>query len=263
MRPGEDDHENLDGPAPVVVPDDASALEADRLAWLAEQRLLRRRHGWRRLVLTRRWERFGLSGPIVVLCLLATAAVGSLAVAFFPRSSRPGPAAAALATAAYAHVTAASPPLAEPSPGPVVGRLLPAASLAGDVRPVSSTDLRPGVLLLVPPDCGCTDVLGAVHRQAREFRLVTWLVAAPAPGESRAATRARLVELDEDGTGGAARWAVDPSGTLAQALAARGTTLIAVRPDGTVAGLRRDLPLESALLPPLEPLLARLGTVNR
>ena len=38
------------------VPDDASDLEADRLAWVAEQRVRRRRARWRRLVLTRRWE---------------------------------------------------------------------------------------------------------------------------------------------------------------------------------------------------------------
>lgn len=263
MRAGEEDHEGLGGPAPVLVPDDASSLEPDRLAWLAEQRAVRRRRRLRRLIFTRRHERFGISGPIVAICLLLTALVGGIAVAAIPRPRQPEPAPAPLASVPLASATSVGAPSAERSTGDVLGRRLPPVTLAGDVRPVSSSHLRPGVIVLVPPDCRCAEVLTAVFRQAREFRLVMWLIGAPRPDESRTATRARLVALDEAGTAGAARWAVDPSGTLWQTLAGRGATLIAVRSDGTVAGLRRDLPLDAADLPALEPVLARLSTMNR
>lgn len=174
MGPGDGEYDNSPLPANLVVPDDASSLEADRLAWLAEQRSLRRRRRLRRLVFTRQWEHFGMSGPIVVGCLLLTALVGTLAVVFVPRPAWPEPAPAPLTSAAVARLTTG---------GGVLGRRLPTITLDGDVRPVTATDLRPAVIVLTSPDCGCSDVLRAVYRQARQFRLTVWLIDTRHPGE--------------------------------------------------------------------------------
>jgi len=265
MGPADREPEPPFGFGSVIVPDDASALEPDRQAWLAEQREARRRrrrHRWRRLVLTRRWDRFGLSGPIVAICLAVTTAVGALVVAFVPRPSTPPPAATALADVPFVSVVAAAPPPIEPSPGGVVGHRLPPARLDGDVRAVDAAALRPAVMVLVPASCGCAAAVRSVYRQAREFRLDVWLVG-EGDGTAAPASGTELVALDEDAAAGGARFAADPAGTLGRALAAHGVTLLTIRSDGVVTALRRDLPLDPARLPALEPLFARLPGPTR
>ncbi len=248
----------------MTVPDDASVLDADRTAWLAEERSRRRRARWRRLVLTRRWERFGLSGPIVFLCLLVTAGVGALAVVFVPRPPSPPPAAQPLADAPRVAVPAAdaAAPSAVPAverAGAILGRRLPAADLAGDVRTVATDRLRPAMVLLVPAGCRCTEAVGALYRQAREFRLPVWLVTAGEPDPARAtAARRGLATLDEDAAAGGARWAVDPDAVLLRALAARGLTVVLVRPDGVVTDLLRDVGSRARDVPAMEILIAGL-----
>ncbi len=243
------------------MPDDASALEADRQAWLAEERTRRRRARTRRLLLTRRWDRFGLSGPLVVLCLLLTAAVGSLAVVFVPRPANEAPSAAPLADVPALPAGAAAvspgaattaPPARERSDGALLGRRLPETVLRGDVRPVPTRDLRPAVLVLLPDGCTCFEAIRMLYRQARGFRLETWLVGSGSAGDE-------LVRADEEGTAGGARWAVDAPGTLARALAARGLTVAVVAADGVLAALWRDVPADPARTPRLEPELARLS----
>jgi hypothetical protein len=256
-----------DPDTPFLIPDDASGLEADRQAWLAEQRQVRRRRRLRRLLFTRRWERFGLSGPIVVLCLTVVTMIGALAVAVIPRADLGPPPALPLASAPVASVPAATgaggatgaAPAVEPDGGTVLGHRLPAVMLDGDSRAVSTLALRPAVLVLIPSRCDCAPLVGEIYRQTREFRVPTWLIAA-GPGP---ATRDSLVRLDEEAAGGGARWAVDSGETLGRTLAAHGATLVAVRADGLVSGLRRDLSLDPADLPALEPLVAKLALATR
>lgn len=245
------------------VPDDASALEADRQAWVDEQRARRRRHRLRRLVLTRRWERFGLSGPLVVIALVLTAGVGALASVFVPRPRTPPPAAAPLAPAARVEVPpAGAVPVATATverAGDRLGRRLPDAALAGDVAPLRADDLRPAVVVLVPPGCACTASVDVLYAQAREFRLTTWLVGPGGPGaDGTAATRRALDALDTAAAAGGARWAVDTEAVLSRAFAARGLTVALVRPDGVLAVLLRDLPRDGRGLPAMEIALAGL-----
>ncbi|HEX2806698.1 MAG TPA: hypothetical protein VHN80_11065 [Kineosporiaceae bacterium] len=287
-----------DPDAPGVIPDDASALEPDRLAWLAEQGELpltsspsprvtapaprplpepspQQAHGrslGHRMIFTWRWRQFGLSGPILTLFLLAAALVGVVAVTLITRPGTPAPAAAALAQVAVARVPprtdSGHPATVEQDGGPVIGHRLPGVPLAGDVRSISSETLRPAVIVMVPAARDGSSpqvydgVVGAIYRQASEFRIPVWLIAPGAPGV-RDASRTYLTHLDETATSGGARWAVDPTGELSAALDAQGPTLIAVRANGAIIGMRRDLPLDPVALPALEPLFARLAIVNR
>ncbi len=250
-----------DGP----VPDDAAALDADRADWLREERVrLRRRTGWRRLVWTRRWQRFGLSGPLVVLCLLATSVVGALAVVLVPRPATPPPRAAPLAAApritvpVAGDVPAAAVPTVERS-GDLLGRRLPEALLEGDAGVVRTASVRPAMVVLVPGGCACPGAVDELYRQAREFRVSVWLVSAAGPDAAgTAATRRALAALDAAETAGGARWAVDPDGTLVRALRGRGLTVALVRPDGVVTDVLRDVGPTARDVPAMEIALAGL-----
>lgn len=246
----------------MPVPDDAAALDADRDAWLAEQRVARRRGRLRRLLLTRRWERFGLSGPVLVLCLLVTALVGALASVLGPRPPTPPPAARPPAPVPAVDVPAGAAAGDVPAVerrGAIVGRRLPDTALAADVRPLTALAVRPAMVLLVPPRCGCGGAVDELYRQAREFRVEVWLVAAGGPDAAgTAATRRQLADLDARETAGGARWAVDPDGALFRALRARGLTLVLVGPDGVVEALARDVGPGADGVPATEIALAAL-----
>lgn len=238
-------------PVPFTVPDDARELDGERDAWLREQRRAGLARGWarawRRILLSRRWEPHGLSGPLVGAVLLVVAAVGSLAVVFGP-SPTARPASAPLATQDSGETqdsgdaSADEPPTGQAAPRP--GRLLPSVALRTSSGAVDVRTARPGVLALVPPDCACTAALEEVFRQSAEFRLRLWLVGG---FESLADVRRLAAEVGN----GTAVVAEDPLGRLRATYAARGLTLLLVHSDGVVdASIREataDLRLEGRL----------------
>jgi hypothetical protein len=250
-----------------VVPEDASALDADRLTWLAEERARRRRERFGRRALTRHGERVGVSGSIVVACLAAVVLVGTLVVVVAPSGTRPQ-LVSQVSPRALADVPpievppartgspAAGAPSLEVSTGAMVGRRLPETVLESDAGRVGSTELRPAVVLLVPATCGCVASVAALYRQAEEFRLPVWLVSA---GES-ARGRAQLVRLDPDGTRRSVRWAEDPGSILQRSLRARGLTVVLVASDGVVASVVRNIPAAGRGIPALELVLALLAS---
>ena len=223
----------------VVVPDDARELDADLRAYLLEQRRRWReerartsRSRWRRLVYTRRWQRHGLSGPLLVLCLLAVAAVGSLMAVLGPRPSA-FPRALPLAVGAGAVGS--------------VGGLLPETTLVGRAGERSVRDLRPAVVGLVRGDCACPERIDGAYSQTREFLVRFVLVTAP---EDRLAVRALAV-----GSGnGAVSVLADRQDELARTYEPEGLTLLFVGADGVVHDVVRDLPAGArieALVAPL------------
>lgn len=228
---------------PVHIPDDARALEPDRLEWLREvaaedaaRRRSHRRTLGRRL-LGRRWERYGIAGSVVVLLATLVTAVGSLALFLGPR------------------LTPTSRVLPLATPKAAVGQrggLLPDSLLRtgrGALAPVR--DLRPVVLALVPPGCACAALLRDVHQQVDEFSVPMWLVAADGH-------RAEIDALAPAAGSSTFNVLEDVGGALAATY--RGTAeptrpvLVLVHVDGVVRAVT-----EAAGVLRLEPELARLG----
>ncbi len=73
----------------LVVPNDARELDADLRALRRERRAEYRRVLLRRVFLGRRWQRYGVSGPIVIGVLLVVAGFASLMLLFQPRRAQP------------------------------------------------------------------------------------------------------------------------------------------------------------------------------
>ncbi len=210
---------SLPDPDTVVIPDDIAELEPDLRSYYRE--LARRQHSasMRRVFLTRRWERFGISGPIVVAILCVVALFGSLASIVVPR-------------APYRPVAE---PLADTSrPVGDVGGLLPEATLTLFDDPVEVRNRRPAVLALVPSDCSdCGDQLDDIYAEAKQDRLGFDIIGAPEAEDL-------LREIDRDTGNGAADVLLDPDGVLARTYNADVLTVLAVAPDGTVAEILRD-----------------------
>jgi hypothetical protein len=137
--------------ADVVAPNDISELVADIEAYHRELRR-GRRAAWRTRVLSRPGV---LPLSIVSIALVLAGVVATLLTVLAPSSRN----------------TAVSPlPLAggtTASAGSIHG-LLPQVKLAEDAQYVMSRQLRPGLVALVPPACGCATVLNQLAGQADE-----------------------------------------------------------------------------------------------
>lgn len=230
-------------PEHVAVPDDASGLELDLLAYRREQAARARSERTLRLFRTRRWHRYGLSGPLVVLVLLVVSVFGGLLALLIPTGNRlPAAARRPLQTA--------------PARTGAVGGLLPEVllrSATGRTPAVASRSLRPGVLVLLPPRCGCTDVLDRLSGQAHEFALRYALVSA-------GTSDPQLPGLLGDIRRGRAEPFLDSGGTLAGAYARRGLTLLLVRDDGVLTKVVHDPGRDDRLEPALRRLSGDAGS---
>jgi len=209
----------------VVIPDDARELDEDLAAWRREERAKRRRERIDRLLgpLTRR----GPAVPALVFLMVLTF-VGGILIAFFgPRSTPQSPAA----------------PLASPTaPVGEEGGLLPDVQVVvNDTRrPVRS--LRPALMVVLPPECGCGHQLNELARQAAGRSLRFYLVAdRRESGQSAEEAHRRLRPLASRVTETVAAIIDDPGNSLASTYRADGLTAVTVRRDGLVSQVLRDL----------------------
>jgi hypothetical protein len=209
----------LPDPDRIVIPDDIRELEPDIRLYYREVSHRRYKELLRRVFLTRRWERFGLSGPVVVCVLCIVALFGSLASVLVPRSTeRPE-----------------RTPLAAPSiPVAAPGGLLPdvKVSLYGDVQDIR--ERRPNVIALVPEECpNCADILDLIYGQAKTEGLRFDIIGAP--------DRERQLRAIDRATGnGAADVLLDEDDALAKAYGPGVLTILVVAPDGIVVQILRD-----------------------
>jgi hypothetical protein len=160
MPPGRPD-DDLPGLPPewagFVVPDDISELEPEVEAVRRELPPRSRRARLLRIFQTRRFRRYGLSGPLVVAVLLVVLFFASLVFLLLP-SAPPSPEAVPLSGSTA-------------RPG-VPGALVPDVALpVGATGAVRLRNVRPAVLVVVPGGCDCLRLIEDVISSTRAVRL--------------------------------------------------------------------------------------------
>jgi hypothetical protein len=246
----------------LLVPDDASALEADRLAWLAElhagptrgprgsadfltgQRSgQHRRHHGSGAALPRPRRHLAILAGVTACAVLAMSVLGATLALFSPGAPP---------------VAAPRTPLAVGSVAPgVIGGLLPAATLTSDTGSLASTDLRPGVVALVPVTCSdCARRLANVAGQAAEYQLPLFLVGGPTQ-------HTQLETLAAGLSGRSVQTLVDRDLTLRTAFATAASSpnsllLLMVHADGTLYTIVNDPTADTRL----EPSLVHVGAIT-
>ena len=221
-----DDASWLDG---VVVPDDLSELSGDVEAYHRELRLAARRRRVARITGTSAWQRFAL--PVGVgLCSLTLASAVFVILTLGHPHGPVGPPRAPVASGTSL-----------PSAGQV-GGVLPDVTLRTSVGPMSSQDIRPALVALVPLHCDCLDALRALAAQAAEVR-VPLVVVAPTNRDAEVDAVPGAVHS------GSAQAFFDLHGELASTYAASGVTVLGLRPDATVSFVQRDVDSDVRLEP--------------
>ncbi|NHC15013.1 hypothetical protein [Motilibacter deserti] len=193
-------------PAGFAVPDDARELDADRQAWLRDQRRARAR---RRLLSGPP----GSARPTLLLLLLVAALVSGVSAVSVMLVPRPPQRQLPLA-ATYAR-------------DGDVGGLLPDVRLQTPTRTVPVRAIRPAVLVVLPTtDCACAELVRETVQRAGVAGVGTWLVLPErdAAGEELAATARQSRGMA----------AVDPSGAIGRAVGATGPVLVLVAADGVI-----------------------------
>lgn len=224
----------------VVVPDDARELDRDIVAYRREERRQRRRARWRRL--TSPITRFGLAAPFIAGALMIALISGTLITVFGPE---PVP-------------QATGRPIADrPSARPgQIGGVLPDGLVVVPGHRKRLIDLRPAVILIVPPSCRCESTVNELSRQAHEYRIGLYLVA-DQRGAATVSAEQRTKEMRD--LAGAARYGVaivaeDTKAVLATSYQATGLTAVLVHADGVVDDVLRGVPPQPRLERRLEQL---------
>ncbi|MGH8869542.1 MAG: hypothetical protein ACRDYU_16305 [Actinomycetes bacterium] len=207
-------------PVEVDVPDDARELDADVLAYYREQH--ERFPGHDQVGAPERvgWWRFARILPFVLAALMVAVVTAGTLTLLGPRPSVRPPAS-----------ELADRPTAAPGD---VGGLLPDATVMSQGRERPVRDLRPAVLAVVGPECGCAEALRSVHLQASEFELRMYLVAPPedASAVRRLASHAGL---------GTVSTVVDTHRQVVPAYTDGAPTYVLVHADGVVREILTDV----------------------
>jgi hypothetical protein len=199
-------------PVDVEIPDDARELDREALAYQREQRALRRRARWNRLLGPLR--KHGAILPLVASCVALSMLAGTL-LSVFSISPASAP--------VLSH--SASP---GPRSAPATDRAsLPKGTVFVGGRATSVRGLIRAVLVLVPPGCGCGQALRQVTAQAahagvrRVYFVGTTNVMADVTQLTRTAGRGAAVAVK------------DATNVLGSAYHPAGLTIVLVRADAT------------------------------
>lgn len=220
-RPGGDDY-GLP-PVDVEIPDDASELARDVIAYRRELRQRRRRRFLRGLA--RPLRAYG-GIPALAICaaVLVVFAVTMMTITGSPPDR---------------HATPGRGPTANAGGGNV-GRLLPNAKVEYRGTPVSLLDLhRPGLLVVLPGKCRCATTVSDVASRARRVRIALYLVTERRPGRADRTIAERAGEPRSV-------FVRDTGGALAHAYRPRGLTVVLVHSDGAVGGVLRSVTSRSS-----------------
>jgi hypothetical protein len=213
--------------APVVVPDDARELARDIAAWRREERWKRRRRVLERVVGGRTPSSRALSAPIIITLMVAAALLGATLI--FPGRTPP---------------REATPPvplvLAAPTSAPgTVGGLLPDDALVGQTGTTTARALRPALLAVTEPACGCTAALTHLAEEAADNGLTVYLIGS-------AAQQPALTAL-AGSTTLAVRVMVDQDSAITTAFAKGALTVVAVHADGVIEQIVNDFTRTTSL----------------
>lgn len=210
----------------VVVPDDARELDEDLALWRREEKTRLRRARWDRL--TKPFRGWGLALPMTILVLLVAVLSGTLMTVFGPRANRP---------------TTPAQPLVRPSAGPgSVGGLLPSAELTVNGAPLHTTRLRPALIAIIPPSCGCDAVLRGLDTISDTASVRLYFLAdRRVDGESVKTAHRHLWQISGRVAGSQAAIVDDSTDLLARTYQARGLTVLVVKANGTVGRIMLDL----------------------
>jgi hypothetical protein len=223
----------------LVIPDDPRELAAEAEQVRAEL------EGRPRPNFIRRWQRSALSGPLVSLVLMLTAAIASLVIVVAP-SSRQAPRPAPIASPTQSVGT--------------IGGLLPDLVLRDDHDShVTLRHIRPAVLLLMPTGCGCDDVAAGLVAASRESQVTVALVGtdkAPKLPTDALSSKTRLL-TDAESALAAALAVPQTVGPRASANVDAAATAVLVRADGVIARIVRNLQNAAELGPDLAGLTIR------
>ncbi len=233
-------------PVQVRVPDDARELTPDVRAYYRE---LRRRHdeGHPAPSVPPDLATGVRPGRMIVGVLALLLVVASLALMVSPRREAPN---------ARASVTSAT--LTGPGTG-APGLLLPDSVVFVESVERALRDLRPAVVVLVPPACACDAQLRTLSQEASSYELDLLLSpGAGAPPSASGTENGSSTSGTENGSDelrrivrelGSSRVKVllDPAGSLLAAFAPTELTLVLVAVDGLVAEVRHGPSTMTAL----------------
>ncbi len=206
----------------IVIPDDIRELDAEVAAYRRELEQARReeRRSLRRSRFLPRWLRGGLPSPVFTVALIVIASTGLLLSVFAPVTQEPP---RALPISSLAHPKA---------PVGQKGGLLPDVELVADTQRISTRNVRPAVLILIPAKCDCAGLIRQVVGQAAEVPPAPYTVVVSAGQDT---TAAKLADA-KDGGHGEALGVRDVNGVLAKTYKASTTapTLLFVAGDGVL-----------------------------
>jgi hypothetical protein len=202
-------------PADIEVPDDASGLARDVLAYRRE---IRARGRQERLLRVAR--RLGLTGHPTVFPLIATCVALALLAGTM---------------LSVATINSGAPPLTSASPQPSVTTLPGGEVRFDNARAMPTAALDGSLVLLIAPDCGCGAVLESLTRQAKEAGALVYFVY---DAKHANAGLPQLTQMTSQYGDSWARTVYDPSGAFFFAFATYQVTALLVYGNGVVHVVR-------------------------